>query len=114
MVFVWSNLTGGDPAYTLVQVSLNDLIMLLLFAPIVTFLITGASNLTVPFEVLLYSVVIFIVVPLALGCLSRTFLLRRKGTEWFENRFLPTVPARHHHCAAGHGWCWSSPSRRKI
>jgi len=89
MVFVWSNLTGGDPAYTLVQVSLNDLIMLLLFAPIVTFLITGASNLTVPFEVLLYSVGIFIVVPLALGCMSRTFLLRRKGSEWFENRFLP-------------------------
>jgi ACR3 family arsenite transporter len=90
MVFVWSNLTGGDPAYTLVQVSLNDLIMLLLFAPIVTFLITGASNLTVPFEVLLYSVGVFIVVPLALGSLSRAFLLRRKGTEWFENRFLPT------------------------
>ena len=90
MVFVWSYLTDGDPAYTLVQVSLNDLIMLLLFAPIVTFLITGASNLTVPFEVLLYSVVIFIVVPLALGSLSRVYLLRRKGTEWFENRFLPT------------------------
>jgi ACR3 family arsenite transporter len=89
MVFVWSYLTDGDPAYTLVQVSLNDLIMLLLFAPIVTFLITGASDLTVPFEVLLYSVVIFIVVPLALGSLSRVFLLRRKGTDWFENRFLP-------------------------
>jgi ACR3 family arsenite transporter len=88
MVFVWSYLTDGDPAYTLVQVSLNDLIMLLLFAPIVTFLITGASDLTVPFEVLLYSVVIFIVVPLALGSLSRVLLLRRKGAEWFENRFL--------------------------
>ena len=90
MVFVWSNLTGGDPAYTLVQVSLNDLIMLLFFAPIVAFLITGASNLTVPFEVLLYSVVVFIVVPLALGSASRALLLRGKGTEWFENRFLPT------------------------
>jgi len=89
MVFVWSQLTGGDPAYTLVQVSLNDLIMLLFFAPIVTFLITGASDLTVPFEVLLYSVLIFIVVPLALGSLSRVFLLRRKGAEWFEDRFLP-------------------------
>ena len=63
MVFVWSYLTDGDPAYTLVQVSLNDLLMLLLFAPIVTFLVTGASNLSVPFEVLLYSVVVFIVVP---------------------------------------------------
>jgi ACR3 family arsenite transporter len=64
--------------------------MLLLFAPIVTFLITGASDLTVPFEVLIYSVVIFIVVPLALGSLSRVFLLARKGAEWFESRFLPT------------------------
>jgi ACR3 family arsenite transporter len=53
MVFVWSYLTDGDPAYTLVQVSLNDLIMLLLFAPIVTLLVTGASDLTVPFDVLL-------------------------------------------------------------
>jgi len=90
MVFVWSNLTDGDPAYTLVQVSLNDLIMLLLFAPIVTFLITGASDLTVPFEVLLYSVIIFIVVPLALGSASRVFLLRRRGADWFQDRFLPT------------------------
>jgi len=90
MVFVWSYLTDGDPAYTLVQVSLNDLIMLLLFAPIVTFLVTGASDLTVPFEVLLYSVAIFIVVPLALGSLSRAVLLRRRGRSWFEGRFLPT------------------------
>ncbi len=90
MVFVWSYLTDGDPAYTLVQVSLNDLIMLLLFAPIVTFLVTGASNLTVPFEVLLYSVLIFIVVPLVLGSASRVLLLRHKGATWFAERFLPT------------------------
>jgi ACR3 family arsenite transporter len=90
MVFVWSYLTDGDPAYTLVQVSLNDLLMLLLFAPIVTFLVTGTSGLTVPFDVLLYSVVVFIVVPLGLGSVSRTLLLRRKGVEWFEERFLPT------------------------
>ena len=89
MVFVWSYLTDGDPAYTLVQVSLNDLLMLLLFAPIVTFLVTGASNLTVPSEVLLYSVGIFIVVPLALGSVSRVLILRRKGSDWFETRFLP-------------------------
>jgi ACR3 family arsenite transporter len=89
MVFVWSYLTDGDPAYTLVQVSLNDLIMLLLFAPVVTLLVTGASDLTVPFEVLLYSVAIFIVVPLALGSLSRALLLRQKGAAWFETRFLP-------------------------
>jgi ACR3 family arsenite transporter len=89
MVFVWSYLTDGDPAYTLVQVSLNDLIMLLLFAPIVTFLVTGVSGLTVPFDVLLTSVVVFIVVPLGLGSLSRVVLLRRRGHSWFEGRFLP-------------------------
>ena len=88
MVFVWSYLTEGDPAYTLVQVSLNDLIMLVLFAPMVSFLVTGASDLTVPFEVLLYAVAIFIVVPLALGSLSRVVLIRRKGSAWFEQRFL--------------------------
>jgi ACR3 family arsenite transporter len=89
MVFVWSYLTDGDPAYTLVQVSLNDLVMLVLFAPIVTFLVTGASSLSVPFEVLLYSVLIFIVVPLALGSASRSLLLRARGKEWFASRFLP-------------------------
>jgi ACR3 family arsenite transporter len=88
MVFVWSYLTDGDPAYTLVQVSVNDLIMLVLFAPIVTLLVSGASNLTVPFRVLVYSVVTFIVIPLVLGSLSRTLLLRAKGIEWFETRFL--------------------------
>ncbi|MBY0279164.1 ACR3 family arsenite efflux transporter [Candidatus Binatia bacterium] len=89
MVFVWSYLTDGDPAYTLVQVSLNDLLMLVLFVPLVTFLVTGASGLTVPFEVLLYSVLVFVVVPLALGSLSRTLLLRARGSAWFEQRFLP-------------------------
>jgi arsenite transporter len=89
MVFVWSYLTDGDPAYTLVQVALNDLIMLLLFAPIVGFLVAGASSLHVPFQVLLYSVVAFIVIPLALGALSRVVLLRTKGPDWFTGRFLP-------------------------
>jgi ACR3 family arsenite transporter len=88
MVFVWSYLTDGDPAYTLVQVALNDLIMLLLFAPIVGFLVAGASSLHVPFQVLLYSVVAFIVIPLVLGSLSRAVLLRLRGKEWFEKRFL--------------------------
>jgi len=64
MVFVWSYLTDGDPAYTLVQVSVNDVIMLLLFAPLVGLLVSGASSLTVPFEILLYSVLAFIVIPL--------------------------------------------------
>ncbi len=89
MVFVWSYLTDGDPGYTLVQVSLNDLIMLALFAPIVGLLVTGASTLTVPFGVLLLSVVVFIVIPLALGVVSRTLLLRTRGRAWFEERFLP-------------------------
>jgi ACR3 family arsenite transporter len=89
MVFVWSYLTDGDPAYTLVQVSLNDLLMLVLFAPIVGFLVTGASTLTVPFGVLLASVAVFIVIPLALGAGSRSLLLRLKGRAWFETRFLP-------------------------
>jgi len=89
MVFVWSYLTDGDPAYTLVQVSLNDLIMLVLFAPIVGLLVAGASNLTVPFAVLLYSVVAFIVIPLVLGSLSRGALIRWKGRVWFEEEYLP-------------------------
>jgi ACR3 family arsenite transporter len=89
MVFVWSYLTEGDPAYTLVQVSLNDLIMLVLFAPIVGLLVSGASGLKVPFAVLLYSVVGFIVIPLALGMLSRLALVRARGREWFERVYLP-------------------------
>ena len=89
MVFVWSYLTDGDPAYTLVQVSLNDLIMLVLFAPIVGLLVAGASSLTVPLQVLLYSVVAFIVIPLGLGSVSRAVLLRARGREWFEGTFLP-------------------------
>ncbi len=89
MVFVWSYLTDGDPAYTLVQVSVNNLIMLLLFAPIVKFLVTGASGLDVPYDVLLYSVLLFIVIPLAAGIISRIFLIKNKGEEWFEKVFIP-------------------------
>jgi ACR3 family arsenite transporter len=87
MVFVWSYLSDGDPAYTLVQVSINDLIMLVAFAPIVKFLVSGAAGLDVPFRVLLYSVLIFVVIPLALGAISRALLIRRNGAEWFE-RFM--------------------------
>ncbi|QDV92221.1 Sodium Bile acid symporter family protein [Phycisphaerae bacterium RAS2] len=89
MVFVWSYLTRGDAAYTLVQVSVNDLLMLVLFAPIVTLLVSGASSLTVPFTVLLYAVVCFIVVPLAAGAITRTALIRSRGADWFERAFLP-------------------------
>ncbi len=89
MVFVWSYLSDGDPAYTLVQVSVNDLLMLLLFAPIVRLLVSGASSLHVPFEVLLYSVAVFIVIPLTAGVLLRRSLMRAKGRSWFEDVLLP-------------------------
>ncbi len=91
MVFVWSYLTDGDPGYTLVQVSVNDLLMLVLFAPIVKFLVAGASNLIVPFSVLFTSVVVFIVIPLGAGVLTRVWLLKAKGSDWFNETFLPTL-----------------------
>jgi ACR3 family arsenite transporter len=87
MVFVWSYLTDGDPNYTLVQVAVNDLIMLFAFAPIVMFLL-GVANVVIPAKVLVTSVVVFIVLPLAAGFASRHFLLRAKGQQWFEQRFL--------------------------
>ena len=89
MVFVWSYLTEGDPAYTLVQVSVNNLIMLVLFVPIVQFLVEGASSLTVPFKVLLYAVGVFVVIPLVVGVVLRTLLIRSRGKEWFETELLP-------------------------
>lgn len=88
MVFVWSYLTDGDPAYTLVQVAVNDLIMLVAFAPIVMFL-CGVANVVVPAKVLITSVVVFIVIPLAAGWITRTTLLKSHGKQWFENNFLP-------------------------
>jgi ACR3 family arsenite transporter len=91
MVFVWSYLAEGDPAYTLVQVSVNDLIMLFLFAPIVRFLVSGASSLVVPFRVLLYSVLIFIVIPLTAGMALRYAIGRRRGVAWFEQELLPRL-----------------------
>ena len=88
MVFVWSYLTDGDPGYTLVQVSVNDLLMLVLFAPIVKYLVAGASNLIVPFSVLFTSVVLFIVIPLAAGVVTRSTLLKTRGEAWFNQSFL--------------------------
>lgn len=88
MVFVWSYLTDGDPAYTLVQVAVNDLIMLVAFAPIVMVL-CGVANVIVPSKVLITSVVVFIVIPLAAGYLTRRTLLKSHGQEWFDNTFLP-------------------------
>ena len=89
MVFVWSNLTDGDAAYTLVQVTVNDLIMLVLFAPIIGLLVSGASSLTVPFAVLFYSVIAFIVIPLTIGSLLRAWAINHYGKAWFEKEFLP-------------------------
>jgi arsenite transporter len=88
MVFVWSYLTDGDPVYTLVQVAVNDLIMLVAFAPIVMFL-CGVAHVVVPAKVLITSVVVFIVIPLVAGWVTRTALLKSHGKEWFETRFLP-------------------------
>ena len=89
MVFVWSYLAGGDAAYTLLQVSVNDLVMLVAFAPLVRFLVSGASGLEVPFKILLYAVLVFVVFPLVLGSASRWFLIRNKGAKWFNGKFLP-------------------------
>ncbi|MBX3745934.1 MAG: ACR3 family arsenite efflux transporter [Verrucomicrobiae bacterium] len=88
MVFVWSYLTDGDPAYTLVQVAVNDIIMLVAFAPIVMFL-CGVAQVVVPSNVLITSVVVFIVIPLAAGWITRSALLKSHGAEWFEKSFLP-------------------------
>ena len=88
MVFVWSHLTKGNAAYTLVQVATNDLIILVAFVPIVVFLL-DVSNITVPWNTLFLSVVLFVVIPLAAGWLSRLFITRRKGLDYFENVYIP-------------------------
>ncbi|KMQ76691.1 ACR3 family arsenite efflux transporter [Marinobacter subterrani] len=96
MVFVWSYLTRGDPAYTLVQVSLNDLIMLFAFAPIVVFLL-GISDIQVPWDTVLLSVVLYIVIPLTAGYLTRRALISRHGQQWYDDVFMkrlsPVTPA---------------------
>lgn len=88
MVFVWSYLTDGDGTYTLAQVAINDLIMVFAFAPIVMGL-AGVSGVHIPTQVLITSVVVFIVVPLAAGWLSRVALIKAKGLPWFDGTFLP-------------------------
>ncbi len=87
MVFVWSYLTEGDPAYTVVQVAINDLILLFAFTPIVAFLL-GVSDVVVPYDTLFLSVALFVVVPLLGGYLSRKYIIKSKGIEYFENVFL--------------------------
>jgi arsenite transporter len=88
MVFVWSYLTDGDPNYTLVQVSVNDLIILVLFVPIVGLLL-GITDIQIPYETLIASVAIFVVVPLVAGYITHKMLIKAKGDEWFRNSFLP-------------------------
>lgn len=87
MVFVWSTLTKGNPAYTVVQVATNDLIILIAFVPIVKFLL-GVSNVTVPYSTLFISVGLFVVIPLAGGILTRTLMIKNKGQEYFEEVFI--------------------------
>lgn len=87
MVFVWSTLTKGNPAYTVVQVATNDLIILVAFVPIVKLLL-GVSNVQVPTTTLFISVVMFVVIPLALGIITRLAVTRSKGADYFENTFI--------------------------
>ncbi|MEG0784340.1 MAG: ACR3 family arsenite efflux transporter [Christensenella sp.] len=87
MVFVWSTLTKGDPAYTVVQVATNDLIILVAFVPIVKFLL-GVSNVAVPWDTLILSVILFVVIPLAGGMLTRSLVIKSKGKDYFENTFI--------------------------
>lgn len=88
MVFVWSYLTNGDPNYTLVQVSVNDLIILVAFVPIVGLLL-GITDVQIPYDTLIASVVVFVVVPLLAGYITNRVLIRRHGEAWFKTTFLP-------------------------
>jgi ACR3 family arsenite transporter len=88
MVFVWSYLTKGDAAYTLVQVAVNDIVILLAFTPIVALLL-GIGHIAVPYDTLFLSVALFVVIPFTAGFLSRVFIIRSKGREYFETRFIP-------------------------
>jgi arsenite transporter len=90
MVFVWSYLSDGDPNYTLVQVSVNDLIILVAFIPIVGLLL-GITDIEIPYDTLVYSVLIFVVVPLVAGVITQRLLLRSHGAAWFKNTFLPKL-----------------------
>ncbi len=90
MVFVWSYLSKGNALYTLVQVSINDILILLLFVPIVGLLL-GITNISIPYNTLLSSVILFVVVPLVTGWLSNKVLIKSKGEAWFKQKFLPSL-----------------------
>ena len=88
MVFVWSQLTKGNPAYTVVQVATNNLILLIAFVPIVKLLL-GVGNIHVPWDTLILSIVLYVVLPLTAGIITRQYLIKRRGTEYFTESFLP-------------------------
>lgn len=88
MVFVWSYLSDGDPNYTLVQVSVNDLLILFLFIPIVGLLL-GITDITIPWNTLAASIVVFVVIPLVAGYLTHKIVIAIKGQEWYTSNFLP-------------------------
>lgn len=90
MVFVWSYLTDGDPAYTLIQVSVNDIIILIAFIPIVGLLL-GVTDVEVPYNTLFTSIVTFVVIPLVAGIITRLWLIKAKGEEWFSKVFLKNL-----------------------
>ncbi|MFC1767303.1 ACR3 family arsenite efflux transporter [Candidatus Margulisiibacteriota bacterium] len=87
MVFVWSYLTKGNPAYTLVQVAVNDVIILFAFTPIVAILL-GISNIIVPYATLFLSVFLFVVIPFSAGFIVRNNVIKRKGLKYFEEEFV--------------------------
>jgi ACR3 family arsenite transporter len=88
MVFVWSHLTNGNAAYTVVQVATNDLIILVAFTPIVAFLL-GVTGVSVPWNTLILSVVLFVVVPLTFGVITRMHVIKTHGLEYLNETFLP-------------------------
>ena len=97
MVFVWSYLVKGDPNYTLVQVAINDIILIFAYAPLVMFFL-GIGNIIVPYGIILASVVLYLILPLSAGFLSRRYLVAKKGEKWFNGPFseklhLITVPS---------------------
>ena len=87
MVFVWSHLTRGDAAYTLVQVAVNDLIILIAFVPIVGFLL-GVGGITIPWDTLFLSVVLFVITPLLFGILTRIIVVKKRGVDYFNKVFV--------------------------
>lgn len=88
MVFVWSHLTRGNPAYTVVQVATNDLIILVAFTPIVAFLL-GIGGVKIPWDTLILSVVLFVVIPLIAGIWTRSYVVKNHSLDYFENKFIP-------------------------